>query len=96
MMVVGFSNFWVSGFYVLGIGLLALHLSHGTSSMFQSIGWKNQAYGPLLDKVARIVAILIFAGYISIPIAILCGYGRAYITAPAVTLNSVAAKGGAR
>src|SRR5437899_2694971 len=96
MMVVGFSNIWVCGFYILGLALLCLHLSHGASSMFQSIGWKNQAYGPLLDKVARIVAILIFAGYISIPIAILCGYGRAYITAPAVTLNSVAAKGGAR
>src|SRR5215470_5475608 len=56
MMVVGFSNGWVSGFYILGMALLCLHLSHGTSSMFQSIGWKSKACGPLLDKFARLGA----------------------------------------
>jgi len=44
MMVVGFTNLWVSIFYIIGVGLLCLHLSHGMSSMFQSIGWKNRAY----------------------------------------------------
>src|SRR5205814_6275855 len=79
MMVVGFENVWISGFYVVGIALLCLHLSHGVSSMFQSLGWKNQAYGPFLDKLARISALLIFLGYVSIPIAILSGYGRGYV-----------------
>lgn len=77
MMVVGFSNIWVSGFYVIGVGLLCLHLSHGMSAMFQSLGWKNKAYTPCLDKGARIIAWLIFLGYISIPVAILLGYGKA-------------------
>ena len=81
MMVVGFNNLWVSGFYIVGMALLSLHLSHGASSMFQSIGWKNRAYGPMLDKLARIVAALIFLGYGSIPAAILCGYGRELIYA---------------
>lgn len=76
MMVVGFSNIWVSAFYIIGIALLCLHLSHGLSSMFQSIGWKNKVYGPFLDKAARVVAWLIFLGYISIPVAILLGYGK--------------------
>jgi len=76
MMVVGFSNKWVCGFYILGMALLCLHLSHGVSSMFQSIGWKNQVYGPCLDKLARVVAVLIFVGYSSIPLAILLGYGK--------------------
>ena len=76
MMVVGFSNGWVSGFYILGLALLCLHLSHGASSMFQSIGWKSRAYGPFLDKGARVVAVLIFLGYVSIPVAILLGYGK--------------------
>ena len=79
MMVVGFNNIWVSGFYILGMALLTLHLSHGASSMFQSIGWKNRAYGPVLDKLARIGALVIFLGYSSIPVAILCGYGRGQV-----------------
>ena len=73
MMVVGFSKPLVSGFYVVGVGLLCLHLSHGVSAMFQSLGWKNKVYGPCLDKGARILAWLIFLGYISIPVAILLG-----------------------
>jgi succinate dehydrogenase / fumarate reductase cytochrome b subunit len=76
MMVVGFSNTWVSGFYVLGMALLCLHLSHGASSMFQSMGWNNEAYRPFLDQAARGVALLIFLGYTSIPVAILLGFGK--------------------
>jgi succinate dehydrogenase / fumarate reductase, cytochrome b subunit len=76
MMVVGFSKPLVSGFYVLGLALLSLHLSHGASSMFQSLGWKNEAYRPFLDKSAQVVAVLIFVGYTSIPVAILCGFGK--------------------
>lgn len=80
MMVVGFSNIWVSAFYVIGIALLCLHLSHGLSSMFQSMGWKSKVYGPFIDKAARVVAWLIFLGYISIPVAILLGYGKEVVT----------------
>ncbi|HEY5909351.1 MAG TPA: succinate dehydrogenase cytochrome b subunit [Verrucomicrobiae bacterium] len=76
MMVVGFGKVWVSAFYIVGIGFLCLHLSHGASSMFQSLGWKNETYRPLLDKLALVVAVLIFLGYSSIPIAILLGYGK--------------------
>ena len=76
MMVVGFSHPWVSGFYMLGLALLCLHLSHGASSMFQSLGWRNEAYRPLLDRTAQVAAVLIFLGYTSIPVAILCGFGK--------------------
>jgi succinate dehydrogenase / fumarate reductase cytochrome b subunit len=82
MMVVGFSNVWVSLFYILGIAFLCLHLSHGASSMFQSLGWKNDVYRPFLDKLARVVAVLIFVGYVSIPIAVLCGYGKNHVEIP--------------
>jgi len=73
MMVVGFKNVWVSLFYILGVGLLSLHLSHGVSAMFQSIGWKNKVYGPFLDKAAKVIAVVLFLGYSSIPVAILLG-----------------------
>ena len=97
MMVVGFSNPWVSLFYIIAMGLLCLHLSHGASSMFQSLGWKKHYYKPLLDKGARIVAILIFAGYVSIPIAILLGYGRQYVRQQAnITPAQITTPGGVR
>jgi succinate dehydrogenase / fumarate reductase cytochrome b subunit len=78
MMVVGFSNSWVSFFYIFAMALLCLHLSHGVSAMFQSLGWKKHYYKPLIDNGARAVAILIFAGYVSIPIAVKLGLGRDY------------------
>lgn len=76
MMIVGFSNIWVCAFYVLGVGLLCLHLSHGISAMFQSMGWKNKVYGPFLDKAARVIAWFLFIGYSSIPVAVLLGFGK--------------------
>ena len=71
MMVVGFQNPVVALFYLLGVGLLCLHLSHGISAMFQSMGWKKGSYGACLDRLARWAALLIFLGYSSIPLSIL-------------------------
>lgn len=76
MVVIGFSQLLVSGFYILAMGLLCLHLSHGVSATFQSLGLKNEVCGPLIDRFARVAAWVIFLGYISIPIAVLLGYGR--------------------
>jgi succinate dehydrogenase / fumarate reductase, cytochrome b subunit len=76
MMVTGFRVPLVSVFYVVGVGLLCLHLSHGISAMFQSLGWKSRSYGPCLDRAAKWVSALIFLGYISIPISILIGVVR--------------------
>ena len=73
MMVVGFRQPIVSVFYVIGVGLLSLHLIHGVGSMFQSMGWKDKYYGAFLDKSARVISWLIFLGYISIPLAVLSG-----------------------
>src|SRR5688572_23926724 len=44
MMVEGFSNPWISMIYLICMGLLCLHLSHGVSSMFQSLGWKKNSF----------------------------------------------------
>jgi succinate dehydrogenase cytochrome b subunit len=71
MMVYGFQNIFVSAFYVLGMFLLALHLSHGASSFFQSLGLNDEKLTPRLATTGRILAWLIFVGYTSIPVAVL-------------------------
>ena len=71
MMVYGFQNVFVSAFYILGLFLLALHLSHGTSSFFQSLGLNDQKLAPRLATAGRVLAWLIFVGYTSIPVAVL-------------------------
>src|SRR5256886_6719318 len=73
MIVYGFQNYYVSAFYVLGLFLLALHLSHGSSSFFQSLGFNDKKLTPRLALGGRIFAWLLFLGYTSIPVAILLG-----------------------
>ena len=73
MMVYGFQNNYVSAVYVLGLFLLALHLSHGSSSFFQSLGFNDKKLTPRLALSGRILAWLLFIGYTSIPVAIILG-----------------------
>jgi succinate dehydrogenase cytochrome b subunit len=73
MMVLGFQQPLVAGFYVLAMALLCLHLSHGVYAMFQSLGIKVGFYPSLPKRLAKWAAILIFVGYVSIPTAILIG-----------------------
>lgn len=73
MVVMGFQNPIISGFYILSVGLLAMHLSHGVSSVFITLGLESKKS---IEKVAfysRVLAGLIFAGYASIPTAVLAG-----------------------
>jgi succinate dehydrogenase / fumarate reductase cytochrome b subunit len=72
--VSGFKVWWVSLWYIIAVGLLSLHLSHGIWSMFQSVGLAGKRQTPLLKNAARAIAILIFLGYSSIPISVFLGF----------------------
>ncbi len=74
MMVYGFQNVYVSSFYIVGLFLLTLHLTHGSSSFFQSLGLNNQRLTPRLAVGGRVFAWLLFIGYTSIPVAVLLGF----------------------
>jgi succinate dehydrogenase / fumarate reductase cytochrome b subunit len=74
MMILGFSHRLVSGFYILSMFLLCLHLSHGSSSFFQSLGLNNKQLAPRLAWCGRVFAWLLFVGYSSIPAAVLLGW----------------------
>jgi succinate dehydrogenase / fumarate reductase cytochrome b subunit len=72
--VLGFQVWPVSLFYIIAMIMLCYHLYHGLWSMFQSLGFSHPVYTPWLQRFAKIVAILIAVGYISIPVAILAGF----------------------
>jgi len=64
----------VSLFYIVAMIMLCYHLYHGLWSMFQSLGFSHPVYTPWLQRFAKLVAILIAAGNISIPVAVLAGF----------------------
>jgi succinate dehydrogenase / fumarate reductase cytochrome b subunit len=76
MMVAGFSNPAVSIFYIISMGLLLSHLSHGVSSLFQSLGLRSKKTFGFFDKLAKITALALFIGNSLIPLAIIFRFVR--------------------
>jgi len=74
MVITAFANPVTSGFYILALGLVAFHLSHGFASVFQTLGITNRRMKRIYETVALIFAWVLFAGYVSIPIAVLTGF----------------------
>ena len=73
--VAGFRVLPVSIAYMVAMILLGMHLNHGLWSMFQSLGVGHPRYSAGLRRFANIFSILVVLGFISIPIAVLAGYG---------------------
>ena len=76
MVIVGFSNPLVAIFYIIAMTLLCSHLSHGVASIFQTLGLRTKKTAGPISILSRIYAIVIYLGFISIPLAILLfGFG---------------------
>ena len=71
--VYGFQSWPVSLFYIIAMAMLCYHLYHGLWSMFQTLGFSHPVYTPWIQTVAKLVAILIALGNISIPVAVMAG-----------------------
>ena len=71
MYVAGFKNASVYLAYLVGIGLLSLHLGHGASSWLQSLGWRHPKYPA--DRLGPVVSTVLFVGYMIPPTAVLIG-----------------------
>lgn len=70
---VAFRAWWVVGIYVVALVALALHLYHGTWSLFQTLGANNPRYNRYRRPLAAAIAILVVAGNVSFPLAVLAG-----------------------
>jgi succinate dehydrogenase / fumarate reductase cytochrome b subunit len=73
MLVMGFQQPLIAGFYLLAQVLLAAHLSHGLYSMFQHLGLWGRRWTPWLKKAALVVGYGLCLGFASIPLAVLVG-----------------------
>jgi succinate dehydrogenase / fumarate reductase cytochrome b subunit len=74
MVVGGFRQPLVTLAYVVAMVFLALHLYHGATSWFQSLGLNGRGYDKVIDRVGPVIALIVLVGNCSIPLAILAGY----------------------
>jgi succinate dehydrogenase / fumarate reductase cytochrome b subunit len=76
-----FQSVVTAGFYVVSMALLALHLYHGTWSMFQTLGVDTPRWNGAIRNGAKVVAFAMFVGFSSVPVSIALGL----LAPPAVT-----------
>ena len=72
----GFSVWYVALLYIVAMACLCLHLDHGIWSMLQTLGWNNARTTRALQALSRGVALVVFVGFISVPVAVLAGWVR--------------------
>ena len=82
VVVIAFKNpIFTGGTTVLMI-LLGFHLRHGIWSAFQSIGWANDRYLPLLTRIALVFSILLAIGFVALPIYLFIAGDPNAVTGP--------------
>jgi succinate dehydrogenase / fumarate reductase cytochrome b subunit len=73
MVVLGFRQPLIAFTYILAMVPLMLHLQHGASSFFQSLGLNYPKYNYIFRAAGPMLSTVIFIGNCSIPLAILVG-----------------------
>ena len=74
--VAGFAVWPIAVFYIVAMGALCLHLDHGIWSMLQTLGWNTARNEATLQIISRAIAIVVFLGFISVPLAVVTGWVR--------------------
>lgn len=73
MVVQGFNQAFTVLLYVVGMIFLALHVSHGFQSFWQSLGANNDRTLPAFVSISKVFAVIVLLGYSSIPLLIIFG-----------------------
>lgn len=69
LFVLSFRVWYIVLAYIVAQVVLAVHISHGMSSVFQTLGWKAAKYVPIVNRIGPTVALVILIGNLSMPIA---------------------------
>ena len=70
MVVRGFSDPKVAGFYIVAQVLTGWHLSHGIQSLFQSLGVLNTTWRPVARVGGTLLAWALALAFISVPVSV--------------------------
>lgn len=65
-----FQQTWMVALYIIAMGFLGFHLSHGFASAFQTLGLSHQKYSPAIQFVGRVYCILVPILFASMPVYI--------------------------
>jgi succinate dehydrogenase / fumarate reductase cytochrome b subunit len=68
-----FSRVPVVVFYVVAMGLLGLHLKHGTLSMLRTLGLSHPRQQAIAAQLLTVVVGLTIAANVSFPLAVMFG-----------------------
>jgi succinate dehydrogenase / fumarate reductase cytochrome b subunit len=74
--VTSFRIWWVALFYIIAMIALGLHLFHGAWSSVRSIGVSPASPQPLHKRISLAIALLVWAAFTAIPVAVLSGFVR--------------------
>ena len=74
MVVMGF-RYWPSTvFYVVGVTLLCLHLSHGVASVFQTLGLRSRKSADFIKVIGYAYSGFIWVGFLAVPLSVAFGF----------------------
>ncbi|MCW2581814.1 MAG: Succinate dehydrogenase subunit [Klenkia sp.] len=72
-LVEGFSNPFVTAWYLLALVALGFHIRHGVWSATQTLGHSNKRRERALNVFAIVFAVVLIGGYMTIPLAVTFG-----------------------
>ncbi|MBE7561025.1 succinate dehydrogenase cytochrome b subunit [bacterium] len=69
-----FKVWWISLVYVAAMLILCLHVYHGATSMFQSLGLNHDRYNPIINRIGPVLGIALAAATSRFPGGVLVGF----------------------
>jgi len=72
-LVADFRNWWADLIYIVAMAALGLHIRHGVWSAAQTLGANGPRSGPVFKAVSWVLALVLFAGFVTVPVAVMTG-----------------------
>ena len=74
MLILSFSSPWTTSFYLLSMVFIGAHLSHGVTSVFQTLGFGGRKYKLIYSSIGPIFGLITVLGFSVVPLSIFLGW----------------------